>query len=96
MSHTVILDILAIEDLQEAIDYYDDQKIGLGKRFDTQFDQLVSSLEINPFFQVRYDTVRCLSMKSFPYMAHYTINQISQTVNVFAVINTSKNITQLS
>jgi toxin ParE1/3/4 len=96
MPYNVILDTLALEDLQEAIDYYDQQKVGLGKKFDDHFDKLVSTLEINPFFQVRYDTVRCLPMKSFPYMIHYTINQTSQTVNVFAVINTSKYLSQLS
>ena len=96
MPYNVILDTLALEDLQEAINYYDEQKTGLGKRFDNQFDKLICTLEINPFFQIRYDTVRCLAMKNFPYMAHYTINQASQTVTIVAVINMSKYLPKLS
>lgn len=38
MSFQVLLDLRAIEDIQSAINYYDDQKPGLGKTFENAID----------------------------------------------------------
>jgi toxin ParE1/3/4 len=46
------------------------------------------SLKTNPFFQVRYDEVRCLPLKTYPFMIHFTIDQADQLVVVRAVFNT--------
>jgi hypothetical protein len=96
MSYTALLDTDAIQDLQDAIDYYDNQKIGLGEEFDNQFDKVIEVLELNPFFQVRYDNVHCFPMKKFPYMAHYTINKEKQIVMIRAILSTRKNIHHLA
>lgn len=66
MAFTIIIDTRAISDIQEAIDYYDEQQAGLGKRFEAELNSLLVFLEDNPFFCIRYDHVRCLPMKKFP------------------------------
>jgi hypothetical protein len=48
-------------------------------------------LEENPFFSIRYNGVRCLPLgKKLPYMIHFTIIQETRTVQVHALLNTSK------
>ena len=37
-----------------------------------------SVLKDNPLYQIRYDDVRCLPIKKFPYMAHFTVDEIQQ------------------
>ena len=50
-----------------------------------------SILEENPFYQIRYDDVRCLPIKKFPFMAHFTVDEIELLVKVYALVNTYRN-----
>ncbi len=65
-------------------------KKGLGKRFHDDVKVAFSAIKKNPFFQVRYDDVRCLPLKVFPAMIHFTINEKTDTVIIRAIINTHK------
>lgn len=53
-------------------------------------DNHFTSIEINPFFQIRYDDVHCLPVKKYPYMIHFTVNEADNLVTVRAVFHTSQ------
>lgn len=89
MGYTIFIDPRAIQDIQEAINYYDNQQAGLGKKFERELNKYFVALEKNPFFSVRYDLVRCLPLKKFPYMVHFTIVEEKQFVKIHAVFHTS-------
>lgn len=91
MRFVVVIDPLAIRDVQEAIDYYDEQSIGLGKRFESELNNHLSILEKNPLLRIRFDKVRCLLLKNFPFMVHYTVNENQQIVTIRAIFHTSIN-----
>jgi hypothetical protein len=91
MRFVVVIDALAIRDIQEAIDYYDEQSNGLGKRFESELNNYLSILEKNPLLRIRYDTVRCLPLEKFPFMVHFTVNENQQVVTIRAVFHTSLN-----
>ena len=76
-------------DIQDAVYYYEEQSKGLGKRFTSQVLEASKTLKINPHFQIRYDDVRCLKLKSFPYSLHYIIEEIEEIVIIYAVIHTA-------
>jgi len=43
-------------------------------------------------YQVRYgDKVRCLPIKTFPFMLHFTVDKKHKMVTIRAVFHTSKN-----
>ena len=65
----------AIRDIQEIIDYYDSLQQGLSLKFDNELNDYFLTLQKNPFFQVRYANVRCLPLKKFPVMIHFTIEE---------------------
>ncbi|MDR9415750.1 MAG: hypothetical protein RI564_05670 [Gracilimonas sp.] len=88
MAFEAVLDPRAIQDIQEGIDYYDDQEIGLGEIFEETIHEHIKKLKHIPFFQMRYDTVRCLPVSKFPYMIHFTVNEEKETITVHGVINT--------
>lgn len=89
MAYNVVIEPVALQDIQQGIDYYDDQQIGLGEKFEVAVNKHLVSIEKNPFFQVRYDDVHCLPVKKYPYMIHFTINEADKTVTVRAVFHTS-------
>lgn len=91
MTYSITLDPMAIVDLQKAIDYYDEQQFGLGKRFEKTIDKHFTTLGKNPFFQLRYDNVHCMPVKKFPFMIHYTIDEENKKIKINAVLHTSLN-----
>jgi plasmid stabilization system protein ParE len=82
----------AKEDIRDAAFWYDEKQKGLGKRFISQVREKVYFIRQNPQTgSLRYDNVRTMVLNVFPFMVHYTINEISETIIVSAVLHTSRN-----
>jgi toxin ParE1/3/4 len=79
----------AYQDIQDGIDWYNEQQAGLGRKFLAEVKASFKQLQTNPFFQVRYDDVRCLPIKRYPFMIHFTVDEAQKQVVVRAVFNTS-------
>ena len=91
MSFQVILEPRAIADIQHAIDYYDEQLLGLGERFKATVDHYIQTIEKNPFYQIRYKDYRALPTGKFPYLIVYHIDEYEKTVYIMAVFHSSQN-----
>lgn len=74
------------DDLQKAIDYYNSRKKGLGIRFYKAVRIQISEIQSNALgYQVRYETIRCAPLKTFPYTVHYSVNQDTKTMMIIAL-----------
>ncbi|MEY4539619.1 MAG: hypothetical protein RLZZ306_1376 [Bacteroidota bacterium] len=90
--YSVIVDIEALQDIQEATDWYNLQVKGLGSRFQKQVKFQIDSLKNDALIYTnRYSDVRCMLIKDFPFMVHYIVEESVPSIIVFAVIHTSKN-----
>ena len=78
-------------DIQEAIIWYNKQKKGLGREFFSEINSHITILKEKPHFENRYDDVHCLPLKKFPYMIHFTIDEVKKSVSVRSVFHTSLN-----
>lgn len=82
----------ALKDIQEVTDWYNEQLRGLGSRFQKQVIVQISSLKSNPSrYAIRYAEVRCMVIKKFPLMVHFTTDENQKLVEVFAIFHTSRN-----
>jgi len=88
---TLFIDPIAKADIQDGIDYYNKQVKGLGKKFHAEVKTAFKTITQNPYFQVRYNDVRCLPLKKFPYMLHYKIHPEQNAITVYALVHTSLN-----
>jgi plasmid stabilization system protein ParE len=80
----------ALQDIQEATDWYNKQVPGLGKRFQNQVRKQINALRITAkHYSIRYSDVRCILIKNFPFLIHFVLRD--NQVEVFAVIHTSRN-----
>ncbi len=77
--------------IEEAVEYYNSKSKGLGQRFYVQIKLADSKLKLNPYYQVRYNTIRCLPLDIFPYMLHVDLDEENNIVKVYAVICTLMN-----
>ena len=83
-------DIRVKDDLKDAHDFFNSLKNGLGLQFLNDYRTTLSKLTINPFYEIRYHNVRCLSLETFQFMIHFTVDEIENTILVLAVISTYK------
>jgi hypothetical protein len=79
-----------LDDIQEGIRWYNSCQEGLGLRFMETVEKDFNILRLNPHFQVRYDNVRCLPVKIFPYMIHFIIEEDARRIVILGVICTLK------
>jgi hypothetical protein len=92
MKYKVLYNPEFYDDLQQAVDWYNEQQPGLGNRFYTTAKKHLNSLESYALhYAVRYDDIRCMPIKKFPYMVHYRIDMDKKTVKVDAVLSTDRN-----
>ncbi len=91
MKFEVIIDKRALSDIKQAAEYYDTQSEGLGQRFKNVLDEHISIIGVNPFFSVRYNDIRCIPVKKFPFMIHFSVDERDKIIKVHAVFHTSRN-----
>lgn len=84
----LFIEPVALQDIQDAIDYYESKSYGLGEAFENELNIHLLSIKKVVFFQLRYNQVRCLPLKKFPYMIHYTVDQDQKLIIIRAVFNT--------
>ncbi|MCO5237955.1 MAG: type II toxin-antitoxin system RelE/ParE family toxin [Chitinophagaceae bacterium] len=87
----VVFSPLAIDDIEQTVDYHNQLQPGLGKRFTQQVQVSFAAIKRNPFFAtVRYNNIRCTQVKKFPYLVHYHINEEQGLVTIIAVYSTHR------
>ena len=79
----------ALGDIQEAFEYYEERRSGLGLRFTNAILESVAAIAQNPFHShVAYDQIHCKKVCRFPYLIHYSVEEDRAEVIVEAVWNT--------
>jgi toxin ParE1/3/4 len=76
------------DDIQNGIDYYNSGITGLGRRFFAAVQHEYKAIVKNPFFQVRYENVRCVPIRKFPCMIHFIVEEEKKRIVVIGIINT--------
>ncbi len=86
MAYAIVIEPRALADVQKAIDYYDNKRIGLGEKFKDAFDKTLEHICINPFYQIIYKDYRGLIIKEFPlYQVLFFVNEKKKSVYIDAV-----------
>jgi hypothetical protein len=91
MSFKIKIETDAKLDIQQAINWYNKQQKGLGKKFYSVLLKQIEGLKKNPHYEIRYDNVMCLPVKKFPFMIHFTVEKSEKIVSVRSVFHTSLN-----
>lgn len=81
----------ADQDILTAVNYYKEISNSTASNFEKQLSKAYDLLERNPFFQIRYDDVRVLPLKKFPYIILFHIDEIKKIVFVISVFCTHQN-----
>lgn len=79
-------------DIQDAINWYDDKRQGLGRVFLKQLQSRIAYIRKHPLhFAFVLGNVRRASLSKFPFQVYYLVDKIKTQVIIFAVIHSSRN-----
>ena len=81
-------------EVQEALNFYMEKGFQTGEAFIQDVNNGVESLEINPYYQIRYKNIRCLPLSKFPFMIHFELDEDKKRVKILGCIHTSLNPTK--
>lgn len=59
---------------------------GLGVKFILEYENYLNTLKNIPYFQQRYQSIRILPLKKFPYSIHFSVDELQKIVNIHAII----------
>lgn len=91
MPYKVVVEPRALADIQNGIDYYEEQLEGLGTRFSETIDHYIHAISQNPHYRVRYKDYRTVPTGKFPYLIVYYLDETQETAYVMSVFHTSQN-----
>ncbi|WP_140485419.1 hypothetical protein [Flavobacterium sp. GSA192] len=81
----IIVSARAKEEINETALYYESLKKGLGKTFYKTASKYIETLKTIPFFEVKYNVIRTLPLKKFPYTIHFTVDELEKIVSIQAL-----------
>lgn len=91
MAYKIIVDPAANLDIVESIEWYNKAQPGLGIKFYKQVQAVFKTIRKNPFaFAIRYKTNHTATVKKFPFMVHYFIDDPKKTIVITSVLHTSR------
>jgi len=77
-------------DIEEIIEWYNEEKTGLGARFYASLKLRLSTIRENRYLhQIQYLDIRNAQLHKFPYQIHYQIIESKVLIVVLAVTHTS-------
>ena len=79
------------QEIQDCIDFYNERRNGFGRKFWIEISKTFKAIRKNPYFQIRYANVRCVPLKKFPFMIHFTLDEKKEEIIIRSLINTYKN-----
>ncbi|MCF8449075.1 MAG: hypothetical protein K9G49_04305 [Taibaiella sp.] len=66
----------AVNDIQNAVNYYNSKQGGLGKKYYNDVSKQIASIIKAPFSRaIRYDDIRFGVLDKFPFAIHYNIDE---------------------
>jgi mRNA-degrading endonuclease RelE of RelBE toxin-antitoxin system len=91
MKYKVVISEKAIIELNKSIDWYNEQKAGLGRRFYSYVNKAINTIAKNPFaFELKFEDFRCFPINVFPFVVVYFIEEPNKII-ITAIFHTSRN-----
>lgn len=72
-------------ELDEAVFYYQNIRNGLGEKFLLDYENQLNTLYNFPYFENKYNIIRLLPFKKFPYTIHFSIDEFEKIVSIQAI-----------
>lgn len=82
----------ALQELDEAYEWYEEQLAGLGSRLLKEVNKYLTTISKSPkLFQIRFpDEIRAVPLKVFPYLIVYWVDETNAKVAVLSIFHAKR------
>ena len=88
MTYTIHVFKSALDDLQNALDWYNAQSFGLEQRFSKEVNDRLAFISAHPEASpIRAENFRGAQLKKFPYTIYYDFDETNGIVHIAAVLH---------
>ena len=90
-NYKIIFSASALQDINEAKQWYNTQQKGLGNRLVQDVKIVIEAIKRNPeFASIKFESIRTASCKIFPYSVHYELDENNQLIRVISIFHFSR------
>jgi hypothetical protein len=83
VKYTVIYNPEFYNDIEQAVEWYNKKLMGLGDRFFIEVKHHTASLSsCASQYAIKYDDIRCMGLKRFPYLIHFRIDEYLKSLKL--------------
>ncbi len=91
MAYKIIVSPRAIEEIEDAIDYYLLHSNDAPKNFTSSLLNAYNTLSLNPFFRIIYKKIRAFKIKRFPYSLYFVVDEENKIVRILSCFHNKRN-----
>jgi toxin ParE1/3/4 len=91
MAYNIIVSPRAQKEIETAIEYYALHSRNATLHFIEALKNTYATLEINPFFRVRYKNIMALKINRFPYLLYFFVEENKNIVRVLSCFHSKRN-----
>lgn len=92
MKNKVIISFGAQKDIEKTIEWYDAQKMGLGKRLINEIRSNIKFIQKNPLAcPIWYNEIHVTVLKTFPYSVYYYHDKANNSIFISGVFKHEQN-----
>jgi ParE toxin of type II toxin-antitoxin system, parDE len=78
------------KEISDEVVYIKSENKLAAKKLVLKIQEAYNQLKLMPFYQIRYNDVRCLPINGFAYMLHFIVDEKKKTVKILAFLSTHK------
>ncbi|WP_029298482.1 type II toxin-antitoxin system RelE/ParE family toxin [Chryseobacterium hispalense] len=91
MANKLIYNRFVKDDLKEINEWYKEINKELWNSFTKEFRLRINLIKENPLsFELKYNNIRIVFLKKFPYGIHYSYNAEENVIEIYSVFHTSR------
>ncbi len=90
MAYKIIVSPRAQKEIENAIDFYALYSKDAAINFLSSLKEAYNTLEISPFFRIRYKNIRALKIKRYPHSLYFNIDENKNIVRVLSCFHNKR------
>ncbi|HTH83229.1 MAG TPA: type II toxin-antitoxin system RelE/ParE family toxin [Mucilaginibacter sp.] len=90
MSYVIELSPKAEKELVETFNWYENEQLGLGEKFEIEFFRKISLIEANPLQYPVKKKMHETNTGKFPFLIVYRINESRKKILIISIFHTSR------
>ena len=91
MEYKLNITSVAKRNIDNAVEFYDARSKKVAKKFLKTLEKHFCDILKNPYYAIRYDDVRTLPLRDFPYIILFRIRKEDKSIDILSVFCTHQN-----